>query len=451
MVFWKAKGKGRSSKAHRCVVLGLDGLGLGLLEKLTGKGGMPRMAALLEPSHHSRMRSVLPTVSSVAWASYATGVNPAAHNVFGFIDRNPDPFELFIPDGSQLKHETIWEALSRVGKRVAVLNVPMSYPPRAVNGVMVGCFLSPSLEKAVHPKEMLPFLQSRNYRLDADSWKAREDLGGFIQDLGDIMDARFRVALELLDTEPWDLLQLHVMETDRINHFLLSRWEEACEPWAEKFLGFYARLDHWIERLLERLQREVEAGELSIMILSDHGFCRVKAEVYVNRWLEDNGYLHFDDGVGRKPNQFLSRSRAYSLIPGRVFINLRGREERGSVLPGREYEALREELIRGFLELKDPLTGQAIIRKVHRREDLYSGPFLERAADLILEPHDGFDLKGNTDKKSLTGIGDISGMHTLEDAFLMLWPEQLPERRWEIQDAAQVISSLLELQWGANP
>lgn len=444
MVFWKSTARTKDTNAaQRCFVLGLDGLGIGLLERLLAQAAMPVLSELIEKASFSRMRSVIPTVSSVAWASYATGVNPAMHNLFGFVDRDPNPFRVFIPNGSNLKHETIWEALSRKGKRVISLNVPVSYPTKPINGLMVGCFLSPSLEKAVHPPSLLPLLREMGYVLDADAWKAREDLGGFLEDLERILESRFRVAFRLMEQESWDLFQLHIMETDRINHFLLGLWEDQEEPWCTRFKGFYSKLDSWLGRLLERLAGPIEKGELTLILMSDHGFCKLEAEFQVNYWLEKEGYLFFQEKVEKKLPQFSSRSRAYSLIPGRIFINLKGREDRGSVAPGAEYESLRQELKEALSELRDPESGKPMVKKVHLREEIYRGPYLERAADLILEPQEGFDAKGNTDASSLTQKGHIQGMHTLEDAFLLRYPGELPRRDFRIQDVAAGIMGIL--------
>lgn len=448
MVFWKRSRTKETKSAQSCFVLGLDGLGMGLLERLLAQGAMPVLSDLMGKASLSRMRSVIPTVSSVAWASYATGVNPAMHNIFGFLDREPNPFQIFIPNAAHLGHETLWEALSRAGKKVIILNVPVSYPPKPVNGIMVGCFLSPSLEKAVHPPSLLPLLKQMGYCLDVDAWKARQDLGGFLQDLERVLESRFQVAFSLMEQESWDLFQLHIMETDRINHFLLGKWEEGEEPWCQRFKEFYSRLDSWLGRLLERLDGALQRGDLTLLLLSDHGFCKLEAELNLNYWLQKEGYLFFEEKKERKLQEFLPKSKAYSLIPGRIFINLKGREDRGFVARGAEYESLRQELAQALLGLRDPITGKAMVRKVHRREEIYRGPYLPRAADLILEPEDGFDPKANPQSTSLTGKGDITGMHTLEDAFLLRLPGELPKRDLSLQDVAPGIMGIMgEAGW----
>ena len=118
-----------------------------------------------------------------------------------------------------LSVETLWEWLSSHGKRVVVVNVPGTYPPRRVNGVLVAGFLCPTLEKISYPREVADELKSMDYRIDIDSWKARESKDDFLVEVNEALDRRFEAALSLMDRVDWDFFQLHVMETDRINHF----------------------------------------------------------------------------------------------------------------------------------------------------------------------------------------------------------------------------------------
>jgi len=201
-----------------------------------------------------------------------------------------------------------------------------------------------------------------------------------------------------------------------------------------------------VGELTAELGGSLESGETTLLVMSDHGFCRVRKELYVNHWLEREGYLRLPEGAGRKLPQYFPETLAYSLIPGRIFVNLRGREERGSVAPGGPYEDLRERLIQEISSLRDPETGSPMIRKVHRREEIYHGPFLERAADLIVEPEEGFDPKGNLDRSVLAAPGDIGGMHTLDDAFLLMYPGDLPERDWGIVDVMPGILRIMGVE-----
>lgn len=436
-----------SSGSRRIFVLGLDGVGLKLLERLMAQKVLSSLGELLRLGSLREMRSVLPTVSSVAWASYATGVNPGRHGIFGFMDRIPNPFRTFIANGSHLRHTTIFETLGRAGLRVVTIGVPMSYPPRALNGVVVGCFLSPNLEKAVYPRKILPIARKMGYRVDVDVRKALQDEAAFLEELNESLDARFRLCLHFLEKEDWNFFQLHVMETDRINHFLLSRWEDGKEPWAEGFIRWYRRLDGWIGILAQELIEELEKGTTTLVILSDHGFCRVEAEIELNCWLRKNGYLKLKEK--RDLASMERTSRAYSLTPGRIYINLQGRELMGSVELGKEYEELRSELSERLLSMVDPASGKSIVRKVHKREEIYWGAFLERAPDLIVEPNPGFDMKARTDAEAVFREPRVSGMHTPDDAFILCIPEELPHFKFELTDIAWGIGRRfgLKLNW----
>ncbi len=406
--------------AKKLFVLGLDGVPHSFITAKCAEGLLPNLASLFKQGALRRMDSVLPCISSVAWASFQTGVNPARHGVFGFVDREPNPFKIFIPTGRNVAATTLWEHLGRAGKKVCVVNVPMTYPPRPVNGRLVSCFLATDLMKATYPPELAQRLKAMGYKIDADAWLARKDKQAFLADLDLALEKRFEAAFELM-REPWDFFQLHVMETDRINHFLWRSWERGVEPWRAAFEAYYKKIDAFVGELVEK--RLPEGCEL--VVLSDHGFCAVEKEVYLNHWLEQEGYLKLATAAGKeKPESvadMLPETRAYSLIPGRLFVNLAGREQKGSVPAGAPYEDLRRELAERLVaEVRDPETGAQVIERVVRREDIYRGPHFERAADLIALPHDGYDLKGNVARPELAVRGDLEGMHTFSDAFFFV-------------------------------
>jgi predicted AlkP superfamily phosphohydrolase/phosphomutase len=370
-----------------------------------------------------------------------TGVNPGKHNIFGFIDRDPATYKQFIPTSRQMKAKTLWEVLSDAGKRVIVVNVPVTYPPRQVNGILVSGFLSPSLEKAVYPASYLPTLKSLGYIVDADPWKARESKDLALQEVNSALDARIRTLFHLFDQEAWDYLHVHVMETDRLHHFLWQQMEEGHPTYAPAFYDFYARIDDMLGQLAAKLD-----DNMTLMWMADHGFCTIKKEVYVNHWLMDKGWLRLRNvppDRKRGLDEIDASSVAYSLDPGRVVLRVQGREKEGCVAPGTEYEALRAEIAARALELCDPDSGEPIFRAAFKRDELYHGPYFEQAADLILAPYDGYDPKGALYKESLTYKGDeLEGMHTYDDAMLYVGGREIPQSRFSV---LRVMPTILDL------
>ncbi len=434
----------RKEKPQRVVLIGLDGTPYTFMQRLIQEGRAPNAARLAKQGSLLRMDSTWPWVSSVAWSSMMTGVNPAKHNIFGFIDRDPATYKQFIPTSRHMKAQTLWEVLGDAGKRVIVVNVPVTYPPRQVNGILVSGFLSPSLDKAVFPPSFLPTLNSLGYIVDADPWKARESKDLALREINAALDGRIRTLFHLVESEDWDYLHVHVMETDRLHHFLWQQMEEGHPTYAPAFYDFYQRIDDMLGRLATKLDEHT-----TLMWMADHGFCTIKKEVYVNRWLMDNGWLKLRNvPPDRKKglDEIDPSSVAYSLDPGRVVIRVRGREKEGSVAPGAEYRALRDEIAAAALALRDPDSGDPIFQAVFPREDLYHGPYLEQAADLILAPHDGYDPKGPLYKETLTYKGDeLVGMHTYDDAMLYVGGRTIPPARFSVLNVMPTILDLMQV------
>lgn len=409
---------------RRIAILALDGLPCSLVERLTADGTMPHLAALLREGSLRPLRSVLPTVSNCAWASFMTGLDPGGHNVYGFLDRKPESWDLYVPTSRHRTGEAIWERLSRLGRRVCVLNVPGTYPPREVNGVLVSCFLTPSVEKASADPAVVAELKTLGYRIDVDGWQGRRDRSALLDDVHAVLDARSRALFHFLRKERWDFFLCHVMSLDRMHHFLWDAFESGEEPWRERVLDVYRKLDRLVGQVVEET-----ASDCELMLLSDHGFSAIRREVQVNRWLLEQGYLALrPPGDHRSPLHRVdpAGTRAYSLIPGRIYLNLRGRESGGLVTPGEEADRLCREIAAKLLDLRDPDTGAPVVEAVLGRDEAFHGEAAHRAPDLVAKPHDGYDLKGTIAAESLWQTSALRGMHSFGDALLYVRGDDAP-------------------------
>jgi predicted AlkP superfamily phosphohydrolase/phosphomutase len=410
------------------------------------EGVMPNYQRLIGNGSFTRMYSTQPTVSSVAWTAFMCGKDPGGTNIFGFTDLHPNSYQLDIPDSTSIKSKLVWEFLSEMGKRSVTMGVPISYPTRPINGVMVGCFLSPKLEKAVHPPEYLELLQKIDYRLDTDAWLAREDLAKFWLELNVVFDRRRDTMVHFMDHEEWDVLMVHFMETDRLMHFMIDQFEKGEEPWAGRFREFFGRVDQLIADIDMRL-----APEDDLIILSDHGFTPIKYEVYPNRVLYDEGLLKFKSWPPKSIMDIDEGSRAFVMDPGRLYVNVKGKYPMGTV-PPESQKRVADEIAELLVEkLVDPETGEKMVANVYRKEELYSGPHTERGPDIVLEPKWGYDLKGAVNKEEMTGRTALCGMHTYEDAHLYVRGRELgmpgsgPEGVPAIQDVAPTLLAMMGL------
>lgn len=394
------------------VVMGLDGVPYSLLSRMFREGVMPFLKTLSEENYFKEINSSIPPVSSVAWTNYATGENPAAHNIYGFVDRVSNPFNLILPDSRTRKSDTLWKKLSKAGKKVIVMNVPLTYPPEPVNGILVSCFLCPNIEKGTYPKAFARYLKEKDYVIDADADMAKTNLEKFLEELFFIMRKRFEIAQELLVKETWDYFHLHIMETDRLMHFLWNAIEEPSNQYHERVLDFFHELDGHIMKIFQ-----LYGNKAKFTLLSDHGFCGIKYEVQMNKWLEQEGLLHYKTTSGKTLLNYASDSKCYALIPGRFYINVKGREENGCV-SSEEYESIRQELKNKLLQFKSPL-GENVIQEVYYKEEIYEGDSFANAPDLVAIPENGYDLKARVECSGIFENSHLTGMHTYNDAFLL--------------------------------
>lgn len=433
--------RGGRQRKKRVVVIGLDGVPFTYIHQLFRAGELPNFRALAGEGMLVQMDTTVPNVSSVAWSSFMTGQNPGKHNIYGFVDRQPGSLKTFIPTSRTMRSQAIWEVLSAAGKRVFAMNVPVTYPSRQVNGIIVGCFLSPSVEKAAPNAEVAQALRRLNYCVDADPWRARQDKDSFLPHLDEVFEHRVAAMRYFWRQEPWDFFMAHIMETDRLHHFFWEEMEQGHARYAPAFLDFYRRVDHVLGEVRSWLDEDT-----TLIVLSDHGFCTIKQEVFVNTWLHDVGYLQYAKGQPEGLVDMAPSSVAYSLDPGRIFLNLRGREPDGCVESGEVFERLRREIAEAAMTMRDPATGEVMVERVYVREELYHGPYAAAAPDLVLAMRDGYDPKGSFGRPELTFKGaSLVGMHTTPDALLYMRGVRDAGRRPFIADVAPTILELLEV------
>lgn len=403
----------RRARGRRAVVIGLDGVPCTLLKQLMAEGQMPVLEALTREGTLEPMDVTLPEISSVNWSSFMTGVNPARHGVFGFVDLRPSSYDIYFPNYQTLKSKTLWKCLEDHGRRSVVVNVPSTYPAQPLNGVLISGFVALDLKKATYPPSLVPTLEKFGYELDADVGQAKSSLEALSQAIQRSLNARLEVLRYLFREEPCDLFVGVITETDRMHHYL---WDAVTDP-QHRLHSFSREIYAQIDRFLGEIYEAIGKDDLFV-IMSDHGFCRIGREVYLNTWLRQQGYLAFSTVAPKSYGDLDGRTRAFAMDPSRIYINQKGKFPGGSVGPNGAVQALREELREGILGIE--VEGQRAIEQVYRKEEIYQGPCLDRAPDLVVVPKRGYDLKGSVQKDILAGNSQLTGMHTHDDAVIYL-------------------------------
>ena len=247
------------------------------------------------------------------------------------------------------------------------------------------------------------------------TWPLNEDRideKAFMDDLYRAFDDRAQVILQRLDTKQWDLLVGVIESTDRVQH-MMWRLIDPSHPMYDKALAakfgdaierVYRRCDEFVGEVMSR----VEPGT-PIVIVSDHGFHSFRQSVNLDTWLVQEGFMTLKgQAPGEKKLQDLfgggtfwenvdwSKTKAYAMGLGQVYLNLRGREGNGIVNPGADAKAVEEEIAKRLLALTDPKTGARMVDAVYKRDDIYRGAFVGNASELQVGFADGYRVSWQT-------------------------------------------------------
>jgi predicted AlkP superfamily phosphohydrolase/phosphomutase len=226
----------------------------------------------------------------------------------------------------------------------------------------------------------------------------------FLDEMFAIMDWREKMTLEQLRQGKDDLFVSVFTATDRASHmffrFLDSghpRYDASlADQYGDALLKVYQKMDHVVGQVVDVLDPKD-----TLIVLSDHGFHSFRRGLNVNSWLAQNGFMSLKTGKTYSKKEFLeevdwSRTQAYSLGTGQVYINLQGREGKGIVDPYEQYDQIVERIARGLEEIRDPQTGQKMVLKAHKGRSIYHGKHVDEAPDIRLGFGDGYRTSWET-------------------------------------------------------
>ncbi len=420
----------------RVAFIGIDGVPRAVLQDGIERGFMPNVAEMAENGTLAGIDSTVPPESSACWPAMTTGTNPGKTGVLGFQERRKGSYETYVPLSQHVDGKRLWNVVGDAGERSVVLNVPVTYEPEDIEGTLVSGFLTPTVDDASADERVVEYLRSNDYRIDTDASLGHEDKQEFLEDAYETLDSREESFHHFME-EDWSLFWGVVMETDRVNHFLYEDYDRDGEL-AEEFVEFYERVDEVLGGIRKRLD-----DDTTLIVAADHGFCTLDYEVDLNAWLQDEGWMSLSED-GDSLDDIKDGTRAYSLIPGRFYINLEDREPRGTVAD-EEYEQVRDELADELRALEDP-DGEPVVERVVYREDAYDGDNYERTPDLVAIPTRGHDLKAGFDADAdVFKKGARNGMHTFDDSAFLVEGADVDATDADILDVAPTVLDLLDI------
>lgn len=444
-----------NGKQAKVVVIGLDCAEPTLLFDRF-RGQLPNLEGLINRGLSGRLRSCDPPITVPAWSVMMSSKDPGTLGIYGFRNRCDYSYDkMAFATGAAVRAPRVWDYLSQAGKQVVVLGVPGTYPPRPVNGVLVGCFLTPSIDQPyTFPPDVKDDIARvvAPYMVDVPNFRT-EDKGRLRDDIWRMTDKRFTLARHFLRTRPWDFFMMVEMGTDRVHHGFWKFMDPthpryvAGNPWENIIFDYYKYVDLQVGALLELVP-----DDATVMVVSDHGAKGMVGGICINEWLIQQGYLVLRE-YPTKPTKFndlavdWSRTRAWSEggYYARVFLNVAGREPHG-VVKQSEYEPLRDRLIREIAAIPDE-QGRPLHSQVLKPQDIY------REVNGV--PPDLIAYFGNLHWRSVgtVGLGAVQTFendtgpddanHAEEGVFILAGPG-VPTGRWHEGQLMDVAPTLLE-------
>jgi predicted AlkP superfamily phosphohydrolase/phosphomutase len=412
----------------RVLCFGLDGADHALVVDLLADGKLPTISRLAREGAFGPLRSTIPAVTPTAWSSFLTGLNPAGHGIFNFAT-NPNRAPQRVESAASRTGTPLWRTIGAAGKRSAFVEVPFTYPPEPIDGVLVTGYGGPITPEIVPSKAREKILGAHPGLVTAHHPKAErwwEDFDGFTRKLLDHVDQLADTCALVLDLEPdLSLLAVDFMSSDFAGHLAWNRLDEthpAHDPAnaGDELVQVYEAIDRACGELAQRA--ELAWGEEpTVLIMSDHGMKPIHWVFHANRWLEEMGLLKYRRrslqplkggrlDVLAKVDQRLARTttwygRTLDALPvtrpadDRTFADVDFGRTRaycfgtgGQIYLGEATGAwkdarLADEIAKALGDIRHPETGEPAF-EVRRKEEIYRGTHLDRAPELVILSHD---------------------------------------------------------------
>jgi predicted AlkP superfamily phosphohydrolase/phosphomutase len=489
---------------YKVLVLGLDGATFDLMLPWIREGHLPSLGRLHDQGAHSVLRSTIPPVTPCAWSSFLTGKSPGKHGLFDFVELTPDGRGFSFTNAASRRGESLWGCLSRHGRRVGVLNVPMTYPPERVNGYLMSGLDTPNERSPfTYPEELRQELAARSidYRIDIQhlgNMRTDRHRDQRLQELCAVEAERTRALRYLTTRYPADFRMLVYTATDQVQHhfwhYMDPRHDKYDARGAERYGNAIRDIYVHVDTLIDSILKE-EGEDTVVLIMSDHGFGpTTSVRLRLNQALEAAGLLAFrregssgralrslagwadrllrstlSNNAKRRLAGFFPRLRVwfdnldeaqfdwdrtkaytnewYPSCPS-VWINRRYHQAAANGHAADSLEDVLREAEALLKKLTDPATGRPLVSQVYRTRDLYTGPYVSKAPDLIpswwedgflldhSQPGEGLARAVERSTDPVTGGVEWTGSHRLEGVFMIAGG---PARSGHVFSGAQII------------
>jgi predicted AlkP superfamily phosphohydrolase/phosphomutase len=440
----------------RILVIGLD---CAAPELLFGDERLENVRRLMEAGSYGRLESVIPPITVPAWMCLSTGQDPGTLGVYGFRNRADHSYDgLSVVNSRSINELAIWDQVAREGRKSVVIGVPPNFPPRKINGVSVGCFLTPDSSRGVytHPPEIGGEIAALvgDYPVDVKGFRT-DDKAKLRDDIYTMSRKHFEVVRHYLRRDDWSYFQFVEIGLDRIHHGFWRHHDpehvlhEPDSPHRSVIRDYYRYLDEEIGNLLELL-----TDDTVVLVCSDHGARKLDGGFCVNEWLIREGLLalnHYPEKVTPFSKLDVDWNRTIAWSEGgyyaRVFLNVKGREPKGAIEPG-DLERVRDDVRARLLATVDA-EGRPLGTLVFKPEEIYRTvrnvppDLIVHFGGLAWRSIGGVGYPTIHVQENDTGPDDCN--HAQHGAFVLAGPNIAPRGEVEGAHLLDIAPTLLEL------
>jgi predicted AlkP superfamily phosphohydrolase/phosphomutase len=359
-------------------VLGLD---CAAPEIIFSDERLTNIRRLMEVGVYGRLQSVVPPITVPAWMCMTTSQDPGSLGVYGFRNRTDHSYSgLGFVNSASIRELAIWDQLAREGKKSILVGLPPGYPPRRINGISIGCFLTPDPVKDdfTYPTAIKTEIQKLvgEYAVDVKGFRT-DNKDWLKQEIFEMSHKQWMVVHWLLKEKEWDYFHYVDIGLDRVHHGFWNYWDtkhvhyEPGNRYESVIPDYYLWLDEQIGKALELLDNDTV-----VLVVSDHGAQRLDGGFVVNEWLVNEGLLVLDEYPKEvtpfaklKVNWAKTKVWSEGGYYARVFFNVRGREPQG-VIPPEDYARFQDEIKAKFEALTDD-QGRPLRSLVFKPREIY--------------------------------------------------------------------------------
>ena len=401
----------------RTVLLGWDGATFHILEAMMENGTMPYLKQLMGSAARAELRSVVPALTPPAWTTVITGRSPGYHGIMNFMQpETPNARILKLISSRDVAVETIYSILNRHGMRAGSLNFPAMSPAPKIDGyVMPGWITWRWMRRNSHPDDLMdrlkqiPGFELKKLTIQFEEVEKAiegckpEEYESWITQHIEREQQWFRILAHQMKHDPCQLTSIVMDGVDHLQHLCWQFLDpdhipQHPEPWEARVIQLCQDYFREIDRFLSEIVA-LAGPDATIFIISDHGFGGGDEILYINTWLEQQGYLRWKEDIIRDTAVLLSEkgpnvglnaidwahTKAYASTAASygIFIPI-AEEHGGEGVPRQEYESFRQELIMALRERCVDPNGEPIVTGIWTKEAAFSGPRMEIAPDLTL-------------------------------------------------------------------